>query len=189
MKRCCTCAEWKEESEFNKNQRNCRACAIEQRRIWGAANIARVAAYGKAYRGQNAEATKQRLAAYASSDRGKAVISAIKVRSYLRNPGAVKSRVSRWRKNNPHKRALQTARRKACELQAMPEWANTEEIENFYVWARIISRVSGVPHHVDHIVPLQGRNVCGLHCDGNLQILTAEENCRKGNKFAGGTLA
>ena len=39
-------------------------------------------------------------------------------------------------------------------------------------------------HHVDHIIPLQGKNVSGFHCIENLQYLTAEENIKKGNKYA-----
>lgn len=42
---------------------------------------------------------------------------------------------------------------------------------------------TGIPHHVDHIIPLQGENICGLHIPENLQILKATDNRKKGNKF------
>ena len=61
--------------------------------------------------------------------------------------------------------------------KATPAWAELEEIKQFY---------KNCPrgHHVDHQVPLCGKNVSGLHVLANLQYLTASENCRKGNKFS-----
>lgn len=61
--------------------------------------------------------------------------------------------------------------------------SNPLEIASIYEACRKRSAVTGVPHHVDHIVPLQGRMVCGLHVHWNLQIMTASENCRKSNRF------
>lgn len=70
----------------------------------------------------------------------------------------------------------QDARRRAAKAQRTPAWANLDEIRTFY-------KNCPPGHHVDHIVPLQGENVSGLHVEHNLQYLPASENIRKGNKW------
>lgn len=67
------------------------------------------------------------------------------------------------------------AKRRAALLQATPAWANLDVIKQVY------NDAEGM--HVDHIVPLQGELVCGLHVENNLQYLTPEENYSKGNKW------
>lgn len=69
-----------------------------------------------------------------------------------------------------------SAARNALLKNAIPKWADLSKIKEIY---------DNCPegYHVDHIIPLQGENICGLHIETNLQYLTAEENLKKGNKF------
>jgi len=78
------------------------------------------------------------------------------------------------------------AKRRATKLKATPAWlseVHKAEIENIYEVCAKVSEKTGKPHDVDHIVPLQGENVCGLHVPWNLRILPASLNRSKGNAF------
>jgi len=78
-----------------------------------------------------------------------------------------------------------TATRRATLLRAMPQWVNSTELRRFYKQAIRLTKETGVRHAVDHIVPLRGRKVCGLHVPWNLQVITAVENSRKRNHHDG----
>lgn len=96
----------------------------------------------------------------------------------------------RINKDNPSfkaKRLSATNRRRAAKVSATPVWLSEDhkkEIEYVYWLSRDIFITSGEDYHVDHIVPLKGRNVCGLHVPWNLQILPSDINSRKSNKHA-----
>lgn len=79
-------------------------------------------------------------------------------------------------KRRPYNTERQVRRR-----AQVASWANLDAIRAIYVECRRLTKETGIPHHVDHIIPLNGKNVSGLHVETNLQILMASENCRKRN--------
>lgn len=92
------------------------------------------------------------------------------------------SSYARWAKENPHKCAALAAARRAKKKNATPKWADLKKIGLFYLEAVEKTKTTGIPHEVDHYYPLNSKVVCGLHCEFNLRVITAEENIRKHNK-------
>ena len=74
--------------------------------------------------------------------------------------------------------------RQLAKRNATPTWVCLESLEVKHKERITMSRLTGVPHHIDHIVPLQGDNVCGLHVPWNLRVITAEHNLSKHNKWS-----
>lgn len=102
------------------------------------------------------------------------------------NIDKVKAKDTKWRKANPEKRAAKQMRRQANKFNATPPWLTKEHLEQileFYILAKELQWLSEEPLEVDHIIPLQGKNVCGLHVPWNLQILPKSMNIKKGNKL------
>lgn len=102
--------------------------------------------------------------------------------AYARDPEAYNARTKKWKQANPDAIREMTRRRQATKLRATPAWVDRGELRAIYQQAVAAERHDGIKRHVDHIVPLQGKNVCGLHVPWNLQVLTEAENCAKGNK-------
>ena len=84
---------------------------------------------------------------------------------------------------------IQAARNRELALgDRTPSWRNQEKINEIYRTAAEVSAETGIPHHVDHVIPLKGRNVSGLHHQDNLLIVPGTENLSKGNRFEPGDL-
>lgn len=99
------------------------------------------------------------------------------------NPDKVKEWQHVWYKENVERQYDLNARRRARQKQAAVAWADRKLIASFYAEARRLSKETSLEHHVDHIVPLKGLTVCGLHVHYNLQILLASDNLSKRNKL------
>jgi hypothetical protein len=104
----------------------------------------------------------------------------------LANPEKVRERMRRWNAANHDKSRASRSRRRAATFKATPPWLNEEQLKKmsqFYSDAVAMTEFDGEIYHVDHIVPLQGENVCGLHVPWNLQLMTRAGNLLKGNRL------
>lgn len=97
-----------------------------------------------------------------------------------RKPDLNRLQVSEWGKKNPEKVRAKRAIRRLAQKAACPEWADRDAISAVYAEAVRLSKETGTPHEVDHIVPIRGKTVCGLHVHWNLRAIPASENHSKG---------
>lgn len=91
-----------------------------------------------------------------------------------------------WQKRNKPYKAKQQSMKRAILKQRMLPWITPQqekEIESFYWLARDCEMLTGDKYHVDHIIPVRGKTVCGLHVPWNLQILPSDLNRKKSNSY------
>ena len=128
---------------------------------------------------------KERYIKYAQKNKDKIVKQ--KATHYQENKSKIIKLNAEYKRNNRDKYNAAGAKRHAAKLNRTPSWlsdTDKREIELIYKIAARVSKETGIPHHVDHEIPLQGELVSGLHIPDNLQLLTASENLSKGNSFA-----
>lgn len=107
----------------------------------------------------------------------------IRKKKRLENPEYYRLAGRKWRQNNPEKHCLKQSIRRFKRKLCMPKWSDIEKIKSYYIGAARLTKETGVKYSVDHIIPIAGKNICGLHVHYNLQILTVSDNSKKGNKF------
>ena len=194
---CKKCVTTKLFSEFYKEKRNtdgytgtCIKCTKERLRGWLDNNKEKSSLYTKKYKKNNVEKillagkkyyenNKGKIALYSKSNRHANKEKEILRHKKYRNDNKEKIILAskKYLKNNREKINANKMRYKATKIQATPLWFEKDKVELVYKKALEWNM------HVDHIVPLKGKNVCGLHCWANLQLLEASLNKSKGNRI------
>jgi hypothetical protein len=121
--------------------------------------------------------------------------------NYAKNPEKHKQKAAAYREKNPEKtrqsylasmrkrkpqKAAAERARQAAKLHATPHWltqSDWERMDATYIAAQQTSMLAGFNCHVDHIVPLKGKNVCGLHVPWNLRVVSQSYNSKKKNNL------
>ncbi|WP_454862493.1 hypothetical protein [Paraburkholderia fungorum] len=185
----------------------CKACVRAKNKAYKSANAARIRVYRARYYSEHRAAEMANAASFRGANKavvkgwfkvwyeGNKDVSAVRNKKWRNenrdrlkeyresNADRIKAYARKWRDDNILKCREYLSRRRAALLGSTPQWADQKKIEEFYFAADLLSMVTGIWHHVDHIVPLRSELVCGLHCEQNLQILSATENLRKGNRY------
>jgi len=144
-----------------------------QRKAHYQANKERIKARVKAYRIANREKKAEADKKYHEANKEK-------IKAYLFEYKKM------YRKLKPSKLNALEAKRRAAKIQRTPAWLTEFDllkIECLYQVAAMYSRESGQAWHVDHIIPLQGELVSGLHVPNNLRVIPGKQNIAKSNKF------
>lgn len=169
----------KQWSDANRDRRN------EIRRTWRANNKEKVAVYVKTYLdGGGSEKKKEYMREYREMNKEKRTEYNQAWR--LRNPEKYKAAQARSRSNRKAKRAACQNNRRASKILRTPGWLTKDDItsmQNMHILAENLTAETGLLHHVDHILPLRGKYVSGLHVPDNLQVIPAADNLRKNNKW------
>jgi hypothetical protein len=154
---------------------------LDVQRNWRAKNPKKVAEYTAKYASAHAETNKAWRANNVD-----------KIREHARgwrlaNPSKMAQYGQKWRANNRAHMQYLKAKRRADVLRRTPLWLDAEDwwlIDEIYDLANQRAKATKVDWHVDHIVPLRGGVVSGLHVPHNLQVILASENVQKGNRYA-----
>ncbi len=134
---------------------------------------------------------KKHIAHIQKTTRARAVANKDKVAAYQKTYRQthclrLTAQKAEWTKNNRACQTAITARYRAAQDQRTPGWLSAthlREIKGFYTRAAELTILKGIRYSVDHVVPLRGQLVSGLHVPWNLCVIPLSENTKKGNRF------
>lgn len=183
-KRCNNCNQEKSPDLFYKDATKydglshfCKECMKQKRHQYYVENKSDVLDRNRKW--QQSPAGRSYNTQWYRTDKGKAQVA----RYREENRDHIKEMTSEYYRNNKDRFYEDAAERDYVISRATPPWANLSKIRDIVKERERITAETGVVHHIDHIVPLRGKNVSGLHCKDNLQIITARENLSKGNTW------
>lgn len=191
MKYCKKCDTTRDFSEFHRSKQHrdgyspiCKSCKKSYNKAYYNKNKSEIVEQKKSYYYKNQEALLAQKKEYYDSNR-ELVID--KVQTYRKNnKQKISEMKSKYQRENRHKTNRVGADKRARKRQRTPSWltkSQKEEMNNLYWLAQDLRSITGEDYHVDHIVPLAGKDVCGLHVPWNLQVLPSDINISKGNKY------
>lgn len=134
------------------------------------------------WKSENRDRVAAHNAKYYAANKAKSAAAMVKWRAENRDrQAATKKRY--YEANKPQ--FFESARVRKARTRNRPVWlkAHREALEALYIEAKRLTVETGTLHHVDHIIPLRGKTVCGLHVPWNLEVIPASENWSKGSKF------
>ena len=189
MKTCSKCGIDKPLSCFAKREGasdghrgQCYTCMRERRRVTNAPQTKQISEYMKAYRQANKERITAQKKAWVESNRE--YVRELERKYAVSNAVNKEAARQKWKIANPDKDRAAKAANRADRIRRVPAWASRERIKAYYNVCAFFNEVNGyAKYHVDHIIPLNGKTVSGLHVHNNLQVIPAEENLRKGARY------
>ena len=136
----------------------------------------------RAWRKANPDKVKLQKQRHSKTDSSRARQAA----AYQKNKSTRQLQNKLWRSSNRELFRTYQRKYKIKLRSSLPPWLTSDDwwlIDEVYDLARLRTQLTGVPHHVDHEIPLQGKTVSGLHVPLNLRVITQEENQRKNNRY------
>jgi len=164
-----------------KNKERLKEYSIKSHADYYQKNTEKVKAAVKKYRKENPDKVKTFRAIWREENRED--INEKHKEWREENKEHVNERSRQWKKENRYKVLANTRKRQAGKQQRTPKWAIEDIIKVFYFMSEHLGRIMNEKYHVDHIIPLKGENITGLHTHNNLQVITAKENMTKNNKI------
>lgn len=171
-------ADPQKQREYHRQYREAnREAARERNRRWSAENRSKISEKGRRWRQRQRDLERDGL------------LPPERLRKLRASRRRAVARVKQWQHENYGRRRLYSlqweakhGRRHGRGLHR-PAWADKGKIAAIYAESKRLTRETGRPHHVDHVVPLNNKLVSGLHVEFNLVVAKARANMVKGNRF------
>jgi hypothetical protein len=206
QKKCSDCHLLRPASEFSKNkntkdglQYQCKECVRDYKKKYVQKNYDRLKKEWSAYRSENREKFLGSMRAWYQKNRETALekkkiyrkenrktLNVYSINWSKKNKEKVRASQRNHHKNYPEKARARLSKRRAARLFATPPWLtkdHLDQIQDLYIIGSAFRLFTGQEYHVDHIVPLVSKGVCGLHVPWNMTVLEGDENRKKGNRY------